>query len=101
MTTQQLAQKIAAYLSDKPVIRAYLFGSYARGEERPESDVDVLVELDYANGGADFSRYLDMMEDLSTIAGRKVDLVSAKGLSKHIAPYIHQDKRLIYERKAG
>jgi predicted nucleotidyltransferase len=38
------------------------------------------------------------MDDLSDLFGRKVDLVSANGLSKFIGPYIHKDKLLLYER---
>ena len=40
-------QQIKAYLADKPVNRAYLFGSYVRGEAKKGSDVDILVEFDY------------------------------------------------------
>src|ERR1044072_3274882 len=99
MRSKEETQKvISASFANKPVLRAYLFGSYARGEATDESDVDVLVELDYANGGGDFGNYLQMMDDLTDRFGRKVDLVSANGLSKFIAPYIHKDKLLLYER---
>ena len=98
MKQQDVAKIISSYFVNKPVLRAYLFGSFSRGEERPDSDIDVLVELDYENDGADFGNYLQMTEDLTKQLGRKVDLVSAKGLSKFIAPYIHKDKLLVYER---
>ena len=89
---------LAEYFKSKPVLRAYVFGSVARGEADEQSDVDVLVELDYENGGADFGNYLTMMNELGEKLGKKVDLVSANGLSRFIAPYIHKDKRLVYER---
>lgn len=38
---------IANYFRDKPVKRAYLFGSVMRGEAKEDSDIDVLVDLDY------------------------------------------------------
>ena len=99
MTKDGIQQVIAAYFVGKPVLKAYLFGLYARGDADEYSDIDVLIELDYANGGADFGNYLNMVDDLAQKLGKKVDLVSAKGLSKFVAPYIHRDKVLIYERQ--
>ena len=48
MDTQQLIQRIAEYFKTLPVLRAWLLGSFSRGEERPDSDVDILVDLDYS-----------------------------------------------------
>ena len=47
MNTQDMIQKIAEYFKMQLVLKAWLFGSYSRGEERPDSDVDILVDLDY------------------------------------------------------
>lgn len=80
------------------MIRAYLFGSVARGEADEQSDIDVLVELDYDNGGASWDNWCDMQDDLQALFQKKVDLVSANGLSKFIGPHIHAGKKLIYER---
>ena len=46
MNKQQMIKKIAEYFKTQPVLKAWLFGSYSRGEERPDSDVDILVMLD-------------------------------------------------------
>ena len=46
MNTQAMTQIIADYFKTQPVVKAWLFGSFARGEERPDSDVDLLVEYD-------------------------------------------------------
>jgi predicted nucleotidyltransferase len=56
-----------------------VFGSVARGEERPDSDVDLLVNIDKDNykDGFDFFRFKD---DTEVLLHRKVDLVSEKGL---------------------
>jgi predicted nucleotidyltransferase len=54
MSRKEIEQIIRAYFSDKPVIRAYLFGSYSINEQDKDSDVDVLVELDYERGGGFF-----------------------------------------------
>ena len=87
---------IKAYFQDKPVHRAYLFGSYVRGEAGPDSDVDILVELDYRNPiGLLFIR---MEQELAKLLNCNVDLVSVKGMSKYLKPTIDKEKKLIYAR---
>jgi predicted nucleotidyltransferase len=86
---------VQRYFSDRPVKRAYLFGSSARNEARPDSDIDILVEFDHSKPiGMKFYLYqLELEELLKT----KVDLVSIDGLSKYIKPIVDKDKILIYE----
>jgi predicted nucleotidyltransferase len=92
-------RQIASYFQTKPVLKAYIFGSYARDEATSTSDLDILVELDYEHNGADFDNWMQMKEDLSKIAGMKIDLVSVGGLSNYFASTINQEKRLFYEKK--
>lgn len=87
---------IKHYFTAQPVIKAYLFGSYSRGEADTNSDIDILVELDYSQGIG--WNYFGMKEDLEEKLNKRVDIVSSKGLSKFIAPYIDQEKQLIYEK---
>jgi hypothetical protein len=95
ITDNQL-NTIHDFFKDKPVLKAYLFGSYVRGDATNESDIDILVDLDYSKRiGWDF---IDMKLDLEDLLHKKVDLVSAKGVSKYLKPYIDSDKKLIYER---
>jgi predicted nucleotidyltransferase len=92
-------QAIRAFFADKPVLRAYLFGSYARGEADENSDVDLLVELDYSQPiGLGF---IGMKLDLEERLGRRVDLVSSQGFSPRLLPYIEPQKTLVYERANG
>ena len=87
---------ISDYFQNKPVLKAYLFGSYVRGEANEQSDVDILIELDYSQSiGLGF---VEMQLDLQDILSRKVDLVSERGLSKFIKPFIEKEKELIYAR---
>jgi len=89
-------QSIKDFFSRQPVLKAYLFGSYSRGDETEESDVDLLVELDYTQPiGLEF---IQMQIDLQQLLSKKVDLVSARGLSKYIQPVIDKEKLLIYAR---
>ena len=87
------------FFSNKPVKKAYLFGSYARNEANSDSDVDILVELDYHQPiGMKFFSYQPELEDLLNM---KVDIVTTDGLSKYIRPLIDKDKIMIYERQAN
>ena len=89
-------QLIQNYFKTQPVLKAYVFGSYARGEADETSDVDLLVELDFSQRIG--LKYVRMLSDLQDQLHKKVDLVAADGLSPRIAPFIHRDKHLIYAR---
>ncbi len=91
-----ILQQIKAYLAEKPVKKAYLFGSYGRGDASVDSDVDILVELDYTLPIG--LLFVQMKLDLEKLIDKEVDLVSAKGLSKYIKPAIEKEKLLIYAR---
>ena len=95
---RQLIPKIQEYMKTKPIIRAWLFGSYSRGEETPDSDIDILVDYDESHGIISLFKMGGMLMDLSDIAGRKVDLVDNKGLMDFARPSVENDKILIYER---
>jgi len=85
--------------SSNPVVKAYLFGSFSRNEAQSDSDVDILVELDYTHHiGLGFVK---MKNDLEDALHKKVDLVSANAVSKHLLPFINKDKQLIYEKQPG
>jgi predicted nucleotidyltransferase len=87
---------IAEYFRNKPVLRAFLFGSFSRGDAEENSDVDILVELDYSKHiGLGF---VGMKLDLENRLHKKIDLVSSEAISKYISPFIENDKKLIYEK---
>lgn len=94
--SSDIPSKVSDYFTDKPVLKAYLFGSYARLDTDKDSDIDILVELDYSNPiGLDFVK---MQLDLQEILNQKVDLVTDKSISKYIKPNVDKDKVLIYEK---
>ena len=89
-------EAIRAYFKAKPILKAYLFGSQARNQASPGSDIDILVELDYTQRiGLGFLR---MQLDLEKLLAIKVDLVSSNSLSKYIKPQVDREKKLIYAR---
>jgi hypothetical protein len=64
------------------VERIGIFGSFVRGEEKPESDVDVLVE--FKDGEGTFHHYMDLKFYLEDIFGRKVDLVMKDAIKRRL-----------------
>ena len=72
-----------------------LFGSAARGERRPDSDIDMLVEF-LPDAEIDLVDYADLMLKLSHLLGRKVDLVSKSGLKPLIRASVLEEARLLY-----
>ncbi len=96
MSTETMTKIIAEYFKTQPVLRAWLFGSYARGEENPDSDVDLLVELDESQRIG--LRFFGMYMDLKELLGREVDLVADGCLMPFAEESANRDKLLIYER---
>ena len=94
---QKLIPQIQAYLATQPVERAYLFGSCSRGEETPDSDVDLLVTYTDSDSLSlmDISR---MMVNLGKKLNRKVDLVEEAYLRPFARKSVDHDKIMIYER---
>ena len=93
---QSKLQNIKNYFRDKPVKKAYLFGSYSRNSADKISDVDILLELDYSQPIG--LKFVKMQLDLQEILQTKVDLLSENAISKYVRPYIDNEKELIYEK---
>ena len=74
MTTQAMTKVISDYFKTQPVSRAWIFGSFARGEETEESDIDILVEYD-KNARISLLTISHMMGELEKSTGRRVDLI--------------------------
>ncbi len=90
---------IRNYFQDKPVLRAWLFGSCSRGEETSSSDIDILVDYDESTGVVSLFKIGGMLMELSHLLGPQVDLVESQGLKEFARPSVDRDKILIYERK--
>lgn len=94
-----IMEQLRQFFMDQPVDKAWLFGSFARGEETPDSDIDILVSF---TPGAHISLldHARMQLSLQEKAGREVDLVTDGTLLPFAEPSVAQDKILIYERAA-
>ena len=97
MSEQTLTSIISDYFKTQPVLKAWLFGSYARGEETPESDVDLLVEFDHSSPIGLFA-YARMWRELEERLGCQVDLVEDGTLLPFAVESANRDKKLVYER---
>ena len=98
MDVSMMQKTLAEYFKTKPVLKAWLFGSFARGEETANSDVDILVVLDHSQHvGLEF---FGMYEDLKELLGRNVDLVTERSLASFARKSVERDRRLVYERTA-
>ena len=98
MSTADISKSIAEYLATQPVTKAWLFGSYARGEQREDSDVDLLVEFDRAHAKVGLLKYAAIIIDLEKMLNREVDLVETGALLPWAEETANRDKKLIYER---
>ena len=97
MNKETIMKLIADYFKTQPVLKAWLFGSYSRGEQREDSDVDILIVPDQ---GVGLFKLSGMHLDLQEILKVRVDLITEKGLLPFARESADRDKILIYERAA-
>ena len=90
-----------------PVLRPFaskisLYGSVARGEHHAGSDVDVLVNLRPASERPPLGlRWFEIEHELSDALGLRVELVTEASVSRHIRPYLEEDRVVLYEDRPG
>ena len=94
---KELLPKIQAYLVTKPVTKAWLFVSCSRGEETPDSDIDLLISYD-KNAHVGLFTIAGMYVDLKKMLNREIDLVEDGTLLPFAVESAERDKILIYER---
>ena len=78
------------------IIYLGLFGSHARGEETPSSDLDLLVQYNQPVGYLTHAKVQNTFEDYF---GRPVDLVFRNSIKPHLKPYIMKDLKTVYEKR--
>ena len=98
MSSNIMRETLANYFKTQPVLKVWLFGSFARGEDTPASDVDLLVVLDDSKPIG--LKFYGMWNDLEKILDRQVDLVTEASLADFARENVEREKVLIYERTA-
>jgi len=96
MTLEEVIGKITPILEQCGVEYAGIFGSVARGEDRADSDVDILVKF---SGPPTFAAYLRLDDSLRERLGRDVDLVTEGAVNKFLRPYIERDLKIVYGQR--
>ena len=85
----KVLKKELPYIRKKYHVKSIgLFGSCVRGEERKESDIDILIEFEKPIG---LFKFMELEEYLSQKLGRKVDLVEKEALKERIKPYVMEE----------
>lgn len=97
---ESMLKIIRDYFSSQPVLRAWVFGSYSRGEQTENSDIDILVDFDHEHAAIGLMEYVRIMNGLSALLNVKVDLVENGTLLPFAEESANHDKLLIYERTA-
>lgn len=94
---ESLLTQLRTYFRGQPVSKAWLFGSRSRGDNREDSDFDILVNFDNNVG---LFKYASMVSDLENMLKRGVDLVSETAIFPWVRDSVNHEKQLIYEREA-
>jgi len=95
---QNIVHKLQAFFPSYPIEKAWVFGSYARGEETRKSDIDIMVSFD-KDAQISLFDYIGIMNDLEDLVHRKIDLVEEGQLRTWAKESVEQEKILIYERE--
>jgi uncharacterized protein len=95
MNRNDINTSIVNYLQNYDPERIGIFGSFARKEDTPESDIDILVKFKYTLTLLDLAK---IHRELSELLGRKVDLVTEPSIkNERLRKQIYKDLEVIYE----
>lgn len=92
-TIPQLKEKLTPIFLANDVSRSSVFGSTARGEDKPDGDIDILVEFKKSKGLFEFVR---LKRELEKILSREVDLLTYKSIHPRLKDYIERDAIQFY-----
>lgn len=94
MDREELFKKVVSFLKRYGAKRIAVFGSYAREEAKPKSDIDILVEFSERKSLLDL---VGIEQELSEKLGKKVDLLTEKSISPYLIGRIKKEMKVIYE----
>jgi predicted nucleotidyltransferase len=89
--------RLASMCREHGISRLRVFGSAARGEDRPDSDIDLIV--DYI-GRKGYFELVELEEELAKFFGREVDLVTERGLSPHMKEAVLASVTVLFDAES-
>jgi predicted nucleotidyltransferase len=91
---QQMTEQMLPYCKQRGVSKLGIFGSFARGTARPDSDLDLLVSFEQP---VSLLTQIRMERELSELLGVKVDLVTEQGLSPCLRVQVHAELKVVLQ----
>ena len=95
---QAVIHKLQDFFSIQPIEKAWVFGSYSRGEETKDSDMDILVRF-IKDANITLFKYVSIANALQELLHIRIDLVEEGQLKDFAKDSAERDKILIYERE--
>ncbi|KYC46116.1 MAG: Nucleotidyltransferase domain protein [Candidatus Methanofastidiosum methylothiophilum] len=96
MNSSERNKKLVSFLTKHGARKIGLFGSVSRGEERPDSDIDILIEF---NGDPSLLDVVVIEQEASKLIGKKIDLVTEDALSPYIKDKVMKEVVMLYEEQ--
>ncbi len=93
MQKEDIYKLIENYFTDKPVKKVLLFGSFSRGEDNSNSDIDLILNLEHPVGLFAIGRYISDLESLTNL---KVDIATENSISPEFLNTIKDDLKIVY-----
>lgn len=97
MTTKNFTFKIIPILKSQGVLKASIFGSFARGDNHKNSDIDLLVKF---AAGKTLLDLIGLKLKLENILGKKVDIITYNSIHPLLKKHILKEQKIIYEKKS-
>jgi hypothetical protein len=91
-TLEEIKEKALPILKEAGVTRSSIFGSYVRGEQKSDSDIDILVDLPKSKSLFDF---VGLQLELEDVLNKKVDLVEYVTIKPRLRQYILSEQVMI------
>lgn len=101
MSKDEIQEKLVEAIKANPhkdeILKVSLFGSYAYGAPKPDSDVDVLIEFE-PKASVGLFKFVRIQRAFSEFIGKKVDLLTPEALSKYFRDEVLANAKTIYEK---
>ena len=94
LNIETIKTKADPILRSYGISRAYLFGSFARGEQTEDSDIDLLVEYSPGVSKSVF-KVVKLKYELEEVLQREVDVITEQAISPYIRPHMLKDRQVI------